>query len=184
MGLVEKYPDKVHFCQYNTGGIGEILETYMDGDIERKKMVRKVARVPIPLMAAIQRGDFRETNKYEKGKFGTEEIVYCEDGDLAPYDPANFYSPEQIDDYLYKIVEGRRKYTMEIAQEGLSPEILKYAEKSFEIQPVKKKLHPVPADVPKDEEVEEVEVTPDTPTPIPDWETKSRPKRVILGRYR
>ena len=107
-----------------------------------------------------------------------------EGGDLTPYDATEMYNQEQIDGYVEGLVDGRRKYTSEIAQEGLTPEILAAAERSFEIQPKKKKLHPVSDEIPKDADVEEVEVTPDTPTPIPDWETKSRPKRVILGRYR
>ncbi len=183
MGLEEKYPGKVHYYQYNTGGMGEIIEQYMEGDIKRKKQVRKVSRVPIPLMAAIQRGDFRGTNQYEKNRLGTEEIVQVEGGDLTPYNATEMYDQEQIDGYVEGLVDGRRKYTSEIAQEGLTPEILAAAERSFEIQP-KKKLHPVSGEIPKDADVEEVEVSPDTPTPIPDWETKSRPKRVILGRFR
>ena len=73
MNLEEKYPGKIHYYLYNTGGMGEIIEEYMEGDIKRKKQVRKVSRVPIPLMSAIQRGDFRGTNQYEKGRLGTEE---------------------------------------------------------------------------------------------------------------
>ncbi len=34
---------------------------------EKKKMIRKATRVPIPLMASIQRGDLRGTNQYEVG---------------------------------------------------------------------------------------------------------------------
>ena len=63
MNLVETYPGKVRFFQYNTGGVGEILKEEMDGDIKRKIQVRKVTRVPINLMAAIQRGDLRGTNR-------------------------------------------------------------------------------------------------------------------------
>ena len=189
MNLVDKYPGKVHFCQYNTGGMGEILETHMEGNIKRKRMVRKAERVPIPIMAAIQRGDFRGTNEYRVGRFGTEEIVGCEGVDLSPYDPAMFYSQEQIDMYLDRIVEGRRKFTEEINREGLNPEILQNAEKSFRIQPKKKTTVAVPDGVPnenekmgeKGEEPEEIE---ENIPVIPDWETKSRPKRAILGRYR
>jgi phosphoenolpyruvate carboxykinase (ATP) len=40
MGLVQKYPGKVHFFQYNTGGMGEIIE--VDKATGKKKLVRKV----------------------------------------------------------------------------------------------------------------------------------------------
>jgi phosphoenolpyruvate carboxykinase (ATP) len=133
MSLVDKYPGKVQFFQYNTGGMGEILNEYMEGSIKKKQLVRKVTRVPIDLMAAIQRGDLRGSNKYQKGIFGTEEIVNCEGYDLNQYDPLSLYSQEQIDKYLSDIVDGRRKFTERIANQGLKPEIVKFAEESFQI---------------------------------------------------
>ena len=95
MDLVARYPGKVHFFQYNTGGMGEIIE--VDKATGKKKLVRKVQRVPIDLMAALQRGDLRGTNEYRKGRLGTEYVVACEGGDLAAYDAKNFYSDEQIE---------------------------------------------------------------------------------------
>ena len=138
MDLVDRYPGRLHFCQYNTGGVGEILETYTEGGVKKKQMIRKAERVPIHLMAAIQRGDLRGTNKYEKGVFGTEEIASCVDGDVSRYNPRKFYSEEKIAGYLRDIVEGRKKFTEEIAEEGLKPEILRSAEKSFDIVPKEK----------------------------------------------
>jgi len=138
LGLHERYPDKLHFYQYNTGGMGEILEKYeKDGRIV-KNVIREVERVPINLMAAIQRGDLRGTNKYQPGIFGTERIIYCEGGDLSRYDPYNYYSQEQIDHYLSNLVDGRRKFTEEIVEEGLDRDIIKAAEESFTIAPEKK----------------------------------------------
>ncbi|MBD3288508.1 phosphoenolpyruvate carboxykinase (ATP) [candidate division KSB1 bacterium] len=133
MDLMERFPGKVEFYQYNTGGVGEILEEYMEGETMKKRLIRKVARVPIDLMAAIQRGDLRGTNRYENGMFGTEEIISCEGHDLSKFDPHNFYSQDQITDYIEDIVEGRREFTAEIAAEGLDPQIRKFAEKSFSI---------------------------------------------------
>jgi phosphoenolpyruvate carboxykinase (ATP) len=141
MDLVDRYGDKVKFLQYNTGGVGEIIETYTENGAKKKRQVRKVSRVPIDLMAAIQRGDFRGTNKYERGRLGTREIVHVEGGlDLSPYDPAKLYSHEQIDDYVRDLVAGRRKFTDEIAAEGLKPEILEAAERSFQIAKDDRKL--------------------------------------------
>jgi phosphoenolpyruvate carboxykinase (ATP) len=131
MGLVERYPGKVRFFQYNTGGIGEVIETNTEGGQVKKRLVRKATRVPIPFMAAIQRGDLRGTNRYEPGRFGTKEIVSCEEGDLRTYDPSGFYSREEIDRYLAEILEGRRAFTEQIAGQGLRPEVVKLAEESF-----------------------------------------------------
>jgi hypothetical protein len=84
MDLASRYPGKVHFAQYNTGGVGEIIE--VDKATGKKKLVRKVTRVPIDLMAALQRGDLRGTNEYAKGRLGTEYVVRCEwrSGRLRP----------------------------------------------------------------------------------------------------
>jgi len=133
MELTTKYPGKVQFYQYNTGGVGEIIEEFMQGSEKKKRLIRKVDRVPINLMAAIQRGDLRGTNKYQKGILGTEEVVWCEGGDVSIQNPYNYYTQEQIDNYIEDLVEGRRKYTEEINSEGLNPEILKFAEESFKI---------------------------------------------------
>ncbi len=96
MGLCEKFPGKVRFFQYNTGGVGEILETVETPTGKKKRLIRKAVRVPIPLMAAIQRGDLRGSNRYETGRLGTREIVGVEGFDLSKYDPKRFYDEEQI----------------------------------------------------------------------------------------
>jgi phosphoenolpyruvate carboxykinase (ATP) len=132
MGLVERYPGKVKFFQYNTGGIGEVIETFADGGQTKKRLVRKATRVPIPVMAAIQRGDLRGTNRYEESRFGTREIVSCEEGDLGAYDPSGFYSKQEIDRYLAELLAGRRAFTEQISGQGLRPEVVTLAEESFD----------------------------------------------------
>ena len=130
--LAASYPDKVFFFQYNTGGMGEIIEKAADGT---KKMLRKTERVPIDTMAAIQRGDLRGTNAYRKSFLGTEEIVSAEGADLTPYASERYYSQDQINEYLRDLVDGRRKFTEKVAEEGLLPEIVRAAEDSFAIAP-------------------------------------------------
>ncbi|MBM3327377.1 MAG: phosphoenolpyruvate carboxykinase (ATP) [Calditrichaeota bacterium] len=131
MGLVDRYPGKVRFFQYNTGGVGEIIEA-IEGS-SRKKMIRKAARVPIPLMAAIQRGDLRGTNRYEMGRYGTKQITSVEGWDLSPFEPERFYDKDQIDKFVTDIVAGRRRFTEEIAAEGLDRQIIKWAEESYKL---------------------------------------------------
>jgi len=131
MTLVNRYPGKIRFFQYNTGGVGEIIETTTEGGQTKKRLVRKAVRVPIPLMSAIQRGDLRGTNKYEIGRFGNGEIVACEEGDLTAYNAAKFYSPDEIERYAAELLEGRKKFTEEIAKQGLKSEIVKLAEEAF-----------------------------------------------------
>ena len=178
MDLVNNYPGKVKFYQYNTGGVGEILKEEMEGDTKKKIQIRKVTRVPINLMAAIQRGDLRGTNHYEMGRFGTKEIVSCEGQNLDDYDPKRFYSEKEIAFYLRDIVDGRRKFTEEVADEGLKPEIVNAAEESFTIVPSEKRSE----ELSKDEKPEEAEMEPtwDTFT----WEPKTRPPRPASWRLR
>jgi phosphoenolpyruvate carboxykinase (ATP) len=165
MTLVSNFPGKVRFMQYNTGGLGEIIETHEENGQKKKRQVRKVKRVPINLMAQIQRGDLRGTNQYERGILGTKEIKVCEGQRLDEYDIHNFYSEEQIQHYIQDLVKGRRAYTEEIASEGLREEILYAAERSFRID--------------KSEKLEQISVPGQTAEAQPPthWEFKSRPKR-------
>jgi len=135
MGLVAKHPGKVRFLQYNTGGVGEIIEESEQDGVRKKKIVRKSTRVPIELMASIQRGDLKGANVYELGMMGTRQIVTAEGKGVEEYAPSRFYSDAEIASYLADIVKGRIKFTEEIAAEGLKPEIVRVAEKSFGILP-------------------------------------------------
>jgi len=173
MNLTEKYPDKVKFYQYNTGGMGEIIEEYEENGVKKKRMVRKTSRVPINLMASLQRGDLRGTNKYQPGLFGTEDVVWCEGEDLGPYDARKLYSQEQIDAYLQDIVEGRRRFTEEIASEGLNPEIIQIAEKSYQIAKPKATSVFMPDTEKSEQETAEIAI------PVKKWVSKVRPPRPV-----
>lgn len=173
MGLVSDYPGKVKFMQYNTGGIGEIIETQEENGSKRKRLVRKVSRVPINLMAQIQRGDLRGINQYEKGRLGTKEIRRAEGHIFEEWDIRKFYSEEQIQKYIHDLVEGRKAYTREIAEEGLRSEIVYAAERSFRIDKSEKSKEPSNTDE-RDEG--------DTALDIPEY--KSRPRRAGFWRHR
>jgi phosphoenolpyruvate carboxykinase (ATP) len=142
MDLVARHPGKVHFFQYNTGGMGEIIE--VDKATGKKKLVRKVTRVPIDLMAALQRGDLRGTNDYAKGRLATEYVVKAEGTELAQYDAHNFYSDEQVEAYVADLVDGRRKFTEEIAAQGLRKDIRELAHKELDAIEAKVRQKPEP----------------------------------------
>ncbi|MBS3820018.1 phosphoenolpyruvate carboxykinase (ATP) [bacterium] len=179
MTLASNYPDKVQFMQYNTGGMGEIIQEYEEHGQKKKKMVRKADRVPINLMARIQRGDLRGTNEYEKGIFGTQTITKAEGKTLDEWDINKYYSQEQIQNYIHTLVEERRKFTEMIAEEGLKKEILNAAERSFRIdKSQKRKKVSVPGKPGEEKEEEKEEAVP------PPWESKSRPKRGGFWRSR
>jgi len=131
MKLVDKYTHKIKFFMYNTGGMGEIIENIDENGVLRKKMIRKTERVPLSLMAAIQRGDLRGSNTYEKGIIGTKSIATVEGKALTGYNVNDFYTAEQISYYIKDLIEGRKKYTDVIASEGLNADIIRMAEKTF-----------------------------------------------------
>jgi len=177
MTLVNNHPGKLKFVQYNTGGIGEIIETSEEDGQKKKRLIRKVKRVPINLMAQIQRGDLRETNRYEKGILGTKEIKLCEGNSLDEWDIRHSYSEEQIQGYIKDLVDGRQKFTEEIVEEGLRQEIQNAAERSFKIERSKKKAKVfVPGTLENEQEAPE--------KPISQWETKTRPRRERFWRGR
>jgi phosphoenolpyruvate carboxykinase (ATP) len=128
--LVDKYPGKVHFFQYNTGGMGEIIE--VDPSTGKKTLKRKAKRVPIDLMASLQRGDLRGTNSYRKCVLNTEEVFAVEGKVLEEWDPKNYYSEKEIRKYLLELVDGRRKFTDEIASQGLRKEIADLSHKELD----------------------------------------------------
>ncbi len=173
MTLAANYPDKLKFLQYNTGGMGEIIKEYAENGRSKKQMVRKANRVPISLMAQIQRGDLRGTNRYEKGQLGTKEITHVEGRELEEWDIKKFYSQEQIQDYIHDLVEGRKEFTEEISEEGLRTEVLNAAERSFRIDKSRAKSSVRVPGSPKETEDEEEQTQPLTYN----WETKSRPRR-------
>ena len=173
MTLVSNYPGKLKFMQYNTGGIGETIEEYEEKGQRKKKLVRRVTRVPISLMSQIQRGDLRGANQYERGILGTKEIKLCEGESLEEYDIRKFYSEDQINDYIHDLVEGRREFTEEVAVEGLRKEIIYAAERSFNIDKNEKK-----------EKISVPESPPSEEKPFYYWESKSRPRRGGFWRTR
>ncbi len=131
MKLTAKYPGQVNFRLYNTGGMGEVIEEYEERGVMKKRLVRKAERVPLELMAAIQRGDLRGTNKYEKGVLGTMSILEADGRRMDEWDVHRLYTDEQIDRLIKDIIQGRRAFLEEISKEGLRPEIIAAAERSF-----------------------------------------------------
>ncbi|MBD3224419.1 MAG: phosphoenolpyruvate carboxykinase (ATP) [Caldithrix sp.] len=176
MKLVEKFGDKVQFMMYNTGGMGEILETYESNGQKKKRLVRKADRVPINIMAAIQRGDLRGVNTYEPGILGTQSIATVEGRTIPEYDVYKYYDKEQIDYYIKDLIEGRRKYTDIIASEGLKPEIIRSAEKAFKFEPQRKAHYVNGKQIQGDKEEPVVVVKTD--------ESVSRPRRPGVWRWR
>jgi len=180
MDLMARYPGKIRFFQYNTGGVGEILEEKVVDGKKVKNLIRKVDRVPLDLMAAIQRGDLRGTNVYEEGRLGTKEIVKVEGFDLSPYGAEKLYDKEKIEFFVQDLMDGRREFTEEIAAEGLDPDIKKAADASFNVaRGGRTQVAPYPVELARPAKTESAPM----PDYFKDYEPVRRPKRPMTGRH-
>jgi phosphoenolpyruvate carboxykinase (ATP) len=106
--FLKENEDRVQCFLLNTGGVGEIMETAPDGT---KILRRKVNRIPIKEMASIIRGIARNSIEWElEPYFGTSVPKMVEGVDMSNYDPAQFYSPEQLKDMIEKFKKERKDY--------------------------------------------------------------------------
>ncbi len=192
MDLCERFPGKVRFFQYNTGGMGEVITKDATG---KKTLIRKVERVPISLMADIQRGDFRDSNRYEPGPFGTGQLVAGEGCDLSHWKVENFYTAAEREAYLQDIVEGRLVHTAKISDQGLRPEIVRMSEQACEaIMPRRKHTVAIPREITQPPELPPLPQLDEQRTaPLPSsaesrssWISKWEPRRPPrpLGRWK
>ena len=118
--FIKNNEDKVQCFLLNTGGVGEILERDEQG---RATVKQPVSRVPIPEMSAIIRGILRNTVQWgEDPLFGTEVPVSVDGLDIDKYDLSNFYTGEQVQDYVTRLKEERRAHLASFP--GLNPKIL------------------------------------------------------------
>ncbi len=114
------HPGKIECYQLNTGGVGEILE--IDERTGERRVVQKVDRVEIAEMAAIFRGIVREEIEWTpEPVWGTEVPVAVEGVDINRFDPARYYTQEQIDAYVEELRRGRIEHLEKF--EGLHEDI-------------------------------------------------------------
>ncbi|MBM3942590.1 MAG: phosphoenolpyruvate carboxykinase (GTP) [SAR202 cluster bacterium] len=106
--FVKRNESRVQCYLLNTGGVGEIIERSADG---RAVIKQRVNRIAIPEMAAIIRGIVRNTIEWEKEPhFGTLVPKKVDGADLSKYDLSKFYTKQQIDEYVLRLKDERKKY--------------------------------------------------------------------------
>jgi len=121
--FVRRHPNVKGYL-INTGGVGEIREQQPDGTYRVK---REVMRIQIPETSALFRSVVRGTVKWAKEPhFGMEVPEEIEGVDIRKFDPASFYSQEEIDKYVDDLRRERREYLEQFT--GLDPAIVKAAE--------------------------------------------------------
>jgi len=118
--FVSNHPEKILCYQFNTGGVGEIIETNDRGE---KVEVQKVDRVEIPEMAAIIRGVVREEIEWEdEPHWGTQMPVACDGVDISRFDVSKYYTQEQIDAYVEELRRERLDHLHSFDE--LNPEVV------------------------------------------------------------
>lgn len=104
--IISRHPEKVECYQLNTGGVGEIIE--IDDRTGERNVLQPVDRVKIAEMAAIIRGIVREEIEWEDDDtWGYQVPSRVEDVNLQRFDPHNFYSQEQIDEFVRNLRQER-----------------------------------------------------------------------------
>ncbi|WXG44854.1 MAG: phosphoenolpyruvate carboxykinase [Promethearchaeati archaeon SRVP18_Atabeyarchaeia-1] len=122
--FIERNEEKIESYSLNTGGVGEILEKAPDGT---KVIKQKVLRVQIPEMSAIIGEICRGTIEWvDDPHFNTKIPKKVPGVDMNKFDLKNFYSSQQVDEYVKALRAERLQYIKQF--KGLNPAIVKALE--------------------------------------------------------
>jgi phosphoenolpyruvate carboxykinase (ATP) len=118
--FIKRHENKVQAYIVNTGGVGEIRERKPDGTTHIK---REVTRIQIPETSAVFRAMVRgKIDWVEEPYFGSLVPREVEGCDLQKYDPAEFYSAQELTDQVNQLKRERREYLEQYP--GLNPAIV------------------------------------------------------------
>jgi len=118
--FIQQHAEKVQAYIVNTGGVGEIHERRPDGTAHIK---REVNRIQIPETSGIFRAIVRsEVEWVDEPFFGNQVPRQVEGVDLRRFDPAEFYSREELEGYVSQLKRERREYLEKFT--GLHPDIV------------------------------------------------------------
>lgn len=117
--LVRAHQDKVECYMLNTGGVGEWVETGLDG---ARKVKKKVTRVEISEMAAVIRGICRGTIRWrEDPNWMAETPEYVDGLDITRFELDQHYDQHRIDATIASVRVERAALLEQI--KGLDPAI-------------------------------------------------------------
>ncbi len=117
--LVRSHEGKIGCYMLNTGGVGELVETRLDG---ARKVQKKVTRVAISEMSAIIRGIARDTIRWnEDADWMVETPQYIEGLDASKFALNKHYDQSKIDALIAQTRLERTKQIENIT--GLDPKI-------------------------------------------------------------
>jgi phosphoenolpyruvate carboxykinase (ATP) len=122
--LVKANSDKISCYMLNTGGVGELVEHWLDG---ARRVQRKVSRVQIPEMAAIIRGIARDTITWrEDPNWMVETPAHVDGLDISKFELSAHYDQSKIDALIASIRKERAGFVEQL--HGLDPAILRSVE--------------------------------------------------------
>jgi len=118
--FVMRHPEKVQCYLINTGGVGEVREKTKEGSVVK----RPVSRIAIAETSAIFRAICRHTVDWtSEPHFGTLVAREVEGVDMSRFDPAQYYSQAEIEEYAKQLREERVQHLSTF--DRLNSEVLK-----------------------------------------------------------
>lgn len=106
--ILKKYDSKIECYLINNGGVGEYVETFIDGS---RKIRKKVTRVSIPEIGQVIRGLTEQNIEWKDDRNWQVKVPVKIDGmDIDKYDINRYYSQDRADILISQIREERRTF--------------------------------------------------------------------------
>ena len=117
--LLKSFDKKIDCYMINNGGVGELVDTSIDGT---RKMLKKVTRVSIPEISRVIRALVKQNITWKDDKNWLIKVPeYIEGMNINKYDLYNYYDQGKIDLLISQIRGERRAFADNY--EGLDPKI-------------------------------------------------------------
>ncbi|MBQ0105928.1 MAG: phosphoenolpyruvate carboxykinase (ATP) [Armatimonadetes bacterium] len=122
--ILKKYENKIECFMINNGGVGELVETGIDGT---RKMRKKVTRVSIPEISQVIRGLVKKNIEWEDHPDWLVKVPkYIEGMNIEKYRLSDYYTQEKADILISRIRKERRAFAENY--QGLDENILNATE--------------------------------------------------------
>ena len=106
--ILKQYDNKIECFMINNGGVGELVETLIDGTRKTKK---KVTRVSIPEISRVIRALVKQNITWKDDKNWLIKVPEKIEGmDIDKYDLYNYYDQHRIDILISQVRQERRAF--------------------------------------------------------------------------
>ena len=106
--LLKKYDSKIECFMINNGGVGELVETFIDGS---RKIKKKVTRVSIPEISQVIRALVKKNIEWKDDRNWQVKVpVKIEGMNIDKYELSSYYSQDKCDILISQIRDERRAF--------------------------------------------------------------------------